>query len=143
MIIRTIEEPTDWVSSLTYVTKGDGGIRVCIDLCQPNKALIRPRYQTPTLDYRTHTFANAKLFSKLDVKAGYWSIKLDEEIQKPTTFQTPFGRYCFLILPFGLSVSQDILQLEMDRILEKCTGVCGIEDGFVMYSTTEVEHDRN
>ena len=94
-IIRTIEEPTYWVSSLTYVTKRDGSIRVCLDPRQLNKALIRPRHQAPTLDDLNHKFANAKFFSKLDAKAGYWSIKLDEESQKLTTFQTPFGRYCF------------------------------------------------
>ena len=44
-IIRTIEEPTDWVSSLTCVTKRDGSIRVCLDPRQLNKALIRPRHQ--------------------------------------------------------------------------------------------------
>ena len=142
-IIHTIEEPTDWVSSLTYVTKRDGSIRVCLDQRQLNKALIRPRDQTPTLDDLNHKFANAKCFSKLDAKAGYWSIKLDEENQKLTTFQTPFGRYCFLRLPFGLSVIQDIFQLEMDRILEKCTGVSGIADDFVVYGATEFEHDRN
>ena len=140
-IIHTIEELTDWASSLTYVTKRDGSIRVCLDPRQLNKALIRPRHQTPTLDDLNHKFANAKCFSKLDAKAGYWSIKLDEESQKLTTFQTPFGRYCFQRLPF--SVSQDIFQLEMDRILEKCTGVCGIADDFVVYGATEVEHDRN
>ena len=142
-IIRTIEEPTDWVSSLTYVTKRDGSIRVCLDPRQLNKALIRPRHQAPTLDDLNHNFAYAKFFSKLDAKAGYWSIKLDEESQKLTTFQTPFGRYCFQRLPFGLSVSQDIFQLEMDHLLEKCTGVCGIADDFVVYGATEVEHDRN
>ena len=142
-IIRTIEVPTDWVSSLTYVTKRDGSIRVCLDPRQLNKALIRPRHQAPTLDDLNHKFANAKFFSKLDAKAGYWSIKLDEESQKLTTFQTPFGRCCFQRLPFGLSVSQDIFQLAMDRILEKCTGVCGIADDFVVYGATEVEHDRN
>ena len=142
-IIRTIEEPTDWVSSLTYVTKRDGSIRVCLDPRQLNKALIRPRHEAPTLDELNHKFANAKFFSKLDAKAGYWSIKLDDESQKLTTFQTPFGRYCVLRLPFGLSVSQDIFQLEMDRILEKCNGVCGIADDFVVYGTTEIEHDRN
>ena len=87
----------------------DGSIRVCLDPRQLNKALIRPRHKAPTLDDLNHKFANAKFFSKLDAKAGYWSIKLDEESQKLTTFQTPFGRYCFLRLPFGLSVSQDIL----------------------------------
>ena len=140
-IIHTIEEPTDWVSSLTYVTKRDGSIWVCLDPRQLNKALIRPRHQTPTLDELNHKFANAKCFSKLDAKAGYWSIKLDEESQKLTTFQTPFGRYCFRRHPFGLSVSQDIFQLEMDRILEKCTGVCGIADDFMVYGATEVDQN--
>ena len=141
-IIRTIEEPTYWVSSLTCVTKRDGSIRVCLDPRQLNKALIRPRHQTPTLDDLNHKFANAKFFPKLDAKAGYWSIKIDWESQKLTMFQTPFGRYCFRILLFGLSVSQDIFQLGMDRMLEKCTGVCGIADAFVVYGATEVEHDR-
>ena len=90
-MIHTIEEPTDWVSSLTYVTKRDGIIRVCLDPRQLNKALIRPRHQTPTLYDLNHKFAKAKCFSKLDAKAGYSSIKLDEESQKLTTFQTPFG----------------------------------------------------
>ena len=40
-------------------------------------------------------------------------------------------------------MSQDIFQLEMNRILEKGTGVCGIADDFVMYGATEVEHDQN
>ena len=134
-IIHTIEEPTDWVSSLTYVTKRDGSIRVGLDPRQLNKELIRPRHQTPTLDDLNHTF-----FSKLDAKAGYWSIKLDEASQKRTTFQTPFGRYCFRRLAFGLSVCQDIFQQEMGRILEKCTGVCGIAE--ILWCTMEVEYNR-
>ena len=131
-IIRTIEEPTDWVSPLTYVTKRDGSIRVCLDPRQLNKALIRPRHQAPTLDDLNHKFANAKFFSKLDTKAGYWSIKLDEESQKLTTFQTPFGRYCFQRLPFGLSVSQDTFQLDGPNSWEMLWGLwdrrwfCGV-----------------
>ena len=141
-IIRTIEEPTDWVSSLKYVTKRDGSIRVCLEPRQLNKALIRPRHQAPTLDDLNHIFANTKFFSNLDAKAGYWSINLDEESQKLTMFQAPFGLYCFMRLPFGLSVRQDIFQLEMDRILEKCTGVCGIADDLVVYGATELSQVR-
>ena len=84
-----------------------------------------------------------KVFSKLDAKSGYWSIKLDEESQKLTTFQTPFGRYCFQRLPFGLSVSQDIYQMEIDHILEQCEGACGIADDIIISGKDEEEHDRN
>ena len=139
-IISRIEEPTDWVSSLTCVTKRDGSVRVCLDPRQLNKALIRPYHQAQTVEELNHKFANANFFSKLDAKAGYWSIKLDVESQKLTTFQTPFGRYCYLRLPFGLSVSQDIFQRELDRILEKCQGIA---DDFVIYGSTEQEHDNN
>ncbi|PIK52013.1 hypothetical protein BSL78_11086 [Apostichopus japonicus] len=84
-----------------------------------------------------------KFFSKLDAKCGYWSVKLDEESQKLTTFQTPFGRYTFCRLPFGLIVSQDIFQLEMDRILEGCEGAVCIADDIVIFGRTSEEHDQN
>ena len=142
-VIKSIEEPTKWVNSLTYVSKRDGSIRVCLDPRQLNKALIRPYHQTTTVEELNHKFSGAKVFSKLDAKAGYWAVKLDRESQKLTTFQTPFGRYCFLRLPFGLNVSQDLFQMEMDRILQKCRGACGIADDIVIYGKSEKEHDEN
>lgn len=142
-VIRKIEEPTDWVNSLTYVTKQNGTVRICLDPKHLNKALLRPHHTTPTVDDLNHKFSGAKFFSKLDAKSGYWSVKLHPDSQPLTTFQTPFGRYCFQRLPFGLSVSQDIFQLEMDRILSKCTNACGIADDIIVYGTTEEEHDRH
>jgi hypothetical protein len=142
-VIRKIEEPTEWVSSLTYVTKGDGSLRVCLDPRHLNKALIRPVHKMKTLEELNYQFRNAKVFSKLDAKAGYWAVPLNEASQKLTTFQTPFGRFCFKRLPFGLSVSQDLFQMEMDRILEQCEGVCGIADDIVIYGKDDKEHDQN
>jgi len=142
-VIMRIQEPTEWVSSLTYVTKRDGSLRVCLDPKHLNKALLRPHHHSATTEELNHKFAQAQYFTKLDAKAGYWSIKLDPDSQKLTTFQTPFGRFCFQRLPFGLSVSQDLFQLEMDRIIEKCPGACGIADDVVVYGATEQEHDEN
>ncbi|XP_014665236.1 PREDICTED: uncharacterized protein K02A2.6-like [Priapulus caudatus] len=142
-VIRQIEEPTEWVSTITYVTKKDGSIRICLDPRHLNRALIRPRHVTPTIDDINHKLATARVFSKLNAKSGYWAVKLHEESQELTTFQTPFGRYCFCRLPFGLSVSQDIFQLEMDRIIERCPGVCGISDDIIVYGDNDAEHDTN
>ena len=141
-VIRKFDEPTSWVSSLTYVTKKDGSIRVCLDPRHLNQALIRPQHTVHTVEELNHKFAGSKYSSKLDAKAGYWSVKLDPESQLLTTVQTPFGRYCFQRLPFGLSVSQDIFQREMDLILEKCPGACGIADDIVVYGSTETEHNE-
>ena len=58
-----------------------------------------------------------------------------------TTFNSPFGRYCFLQLPFGLGCSQDIFQKKMDQILEECQGCIGIADNITVHGRTEAEHD--
>ncbi|XP_030851766.1 uncharacterized protein K02A2.6-like [Strongylocentrotus purpuratus] len=142
-VIKQIIEPTEWVNSITYVTKKDGSIRICLDPRRLNKALIRPHYKQQTLEELNHKFHNMQHFSKLDAKCGYWSVKLDEASQRITTFQTPFGRYVFCRLPFGLSVSQDIFQLEMDRVLEGCKGAECIADDIVVFGRTVEEHDRN
>ena len=103
--IRKVTEPTNWVSSLTFSHKNDGSLRICLDPRHLNTALRRPLYATPTIEKITHHSIGANIFSKLDTKAGYWSIHLDTESQLLTTFQSPYGRYCFQRLPFRLSVS--------------------------------------
>lgn len=113
-VIRKVEEHTDWCSSLAYGTKKDGSLRICLDPKKLNASLKRCPHKIPTVEELNPMFANAKMFSKLDAKAGYWSIHLDEESQLLTTLRTPFGRYCWRRLPFGLSVSQDLFQAKMD-----------------------------
>ena len=142
-VIRKVTEPTEWVSSLVYSKKKDGSLRICLDPRHLNQALKRPHYKTPTLEELNHKFARSQYFSKLDAKAGYWSVQLDEESQPLTTFQTPFGRYCYVRLPFGLSVSQDIFQQRMDMVLEQCEGAEGIADDVVVHGETEELHDKN
>ena len=80
-IIRKITEPINWVSSLAYSHKKDGSLRICLDRRHLNTALRRPHHATPTIEEITHHFTGAKIFSKLDTKAGYWSIHLDTESQ--------------------------------------------------------------
>ena len=74
---------------------------------------------------------------------GYWSIVLDEESSLLTTFNSPFGRYCFLHLPFGLVCSQDIFQKKMDQSLKECPGCIGITDDITIHGCTEAKHDAH
>ena len=142
-VIRKVTEPTDWVSSLAYSKKKSGKLRICLDPRHLNQALKRPHHKIPTIEELTHQFCGSQFFSKLDAKSGYWSVQLDEESQLLTTFQTPYGRYCFTRLPFGLKVSQDIFQLKMDQILENVKCATGISDDVVVYGKTEEEHDES
>ena len=99
-----------------FTDKHDGGLCVCLDPKDLNKALKRPCHNTPTLEEITYHFSGTRYFSKLDTKNGYWSIRLDEPSSKLTTFHMPCGRYRFLRLPFRLVVSQDVFLQRMDAI---------------------------
>ena len=85
----------------------------------------------------------AKFFSIVDAKCGYWNVVLDEESSYLATFNSPFGRYRFKRMPFGLNMSQDIFQAKIDQTFEGCRGVVGIADDIVISCTTEKEHDQN
>ena len=142
-VIRRVTEHTDWCSSIVYSTKKDGSLRVCLDPRRLNQAIKRCPHKIPTLEEVNPKFTGAKFFTKLDAKAGYWSVPLDEQSQLLTTFRTPIGRYCFLRLPFGLSISQDIFQQRMDEILENLKGCISIADDICVVGSTEEEHDAN
>ena len=129
--------------SIAYVIKPDSSLRICLDPKHLNEALKRNQHHIPTLEELTHRFSGATIFSKLDAKSGYWSVPLDAQSQLYTTFNTPFGRFCFKRLPFGLKTSQDVFQKAMDDILEGLPGVISIADDITVYGKDEREHDQN
>ena len=94
-IIKKETEPTEWISSMVVVAKPNK-IRICLDPKDLNKALKRPKYQMPTLEELLPKLNNAKVFSTLDAKDGFYQIALDDASSKLTTFWTPFGRYRYL-----------------------------------------------
>eukprot|EP00057_Strongylocentrotus_purpuratus_P007993 XP_011662467.1 PREDICTED: uncharacterized protein K02A2.6-like [Strongylocentrotus purpuratus] len=142
-VIESVTKPTDWVSSLAYTQKPNGRWRICLDPKDLNKAIKRSHMPMPTIEEVRHQFEGATVFSTLDARHGYWAIQLDEESSYLTTFNSPFGRYRFKRLPFGLCVSQDVFQQRMNQILEKCPGVIGMADDIAVVGKTAVEHDAN
>ena len=83
---------------------------------------------------------NAKVFSILDLKSGNWHVKVDEESSFLTTFNTQFGRYRWLRLPFGLNVSAEIFQRQLHQVLVDIEGIaCIADDITVIGSGDDVE----
>ena len=102
-IIAPVTEPTKWVSSMVVARKKNGSVRICLDPRDLNKAIRRPHYPLPTLEDVATRLTDAKVFSVLDAKSGFWQVKLDEESSFLTTFNTPFGRFRWLRMPFGIT----------------------------------------
>ena len=139
-IIVPVDEPTDWVSQMSVAEK-KAGIRICIDPRPLNEALKREHYKLPTLEDVLPDLTKAKVFSVCDLKSGYLHCELDHASSLLTTFATPFGRYRWLRLPFGLKVSSEIFQKRLHHALEGLEGVRCIADDVIIWGRTDEEHD--
>ena len=140
-VIEKIDEPTDWCAGMVPVLKKNGDVRICVDLKNLNKSVKREKYTLPTLEDVTHKLAGSKVYSKLDATSGFWQIPLNDKSAKLTTFLTPFGRYFFKRLPFGISLAPEIFQKTMERILEGIDGVVCFMDDVVVCGDTVEQHD--
>ena len=84
-IIEPVEEPTEWVNSYVAVEKGDK-IQICLDPSALNQYVQRERMQLPTIDDVYSDIRDGKLYTKLDLKDGYWQVPLSKESSSLNTF---------------------------------------------------------
>ena len=141
-VISRVDEPIKWCAPMVVTSKSNDKVRVCVDLTQLNRYVQRENHPLPTTDTTFSKLAGAKFFSRLDANSGFWQIKLSERSRPLTTFITPWGRYCFNVLPFGISSGSEKFQKCMSQILEGLDGVeCNIDD-ILVYGRTQIEHDR-
>lgn len=94
-----------------------------------------------SVDENLAKIQNSRFFSKLDANSGFWQIPLDPGSRLLTTFITPFGRYCFNRLPFGISSAPEVFQRTMSQILEGLDGVVCHMDDVLVHAPTEDLHD--
>ena len=141
-VISKVTEPTDWVSNLVVVEKENGKLRVCLDPKDLNQAIKRPHLQLPTAEDIISKMTGARYFSKLDASSGFWQIQLDEESSKLLCFNSPFGRFKFNRLPFGVSSASEIFQLDIAEIIEGVEGAANAQDDIVIWGETKEIHDQ-
>uniref|UniRef100_A0AAX7UDZ7 ribonuclease H n=1 Tax=Astatotilapia calliptera TaxID=8154 RepID=A0AAX7UDZ7_ASTCA len=141
-VIRKVEEPTEWVNSMVCIKKPTGALRVCMDPKDLNANIQREHYQIPTREEITSEMAGAKFFSKLDASQGFWQLKLHEDSTKYCTFNTPFGRYCFLRMPFGISSAPEIFHRTMEHMIEGIEGVRVYMDDIILWGSTLQQHNE-
>ena len=138
-VITKINEPTDWCAGMVVVPKQNGKVRICVDLTKLNESVCRERHILPSVEQTLAQIGGAKHFSKLDSNSGYWQIPLDPESCKLTTFITPFGRFCFNRLPFGITSAPQHFQRRIMEILGDIHGVVCLVDDILV---TQAERDE-
>ena len=108
-VIVPVTEPTNWVSSLTYLWKPDGDLRTCLNSTNLKKAIRQVHYRIPMPEEIT----------KADGSSSYYCIIPNYESSLLTTFNTHRRRFHFVHLPFRLTCAKDVQRM-MDQILDNC-----------------------
>ena len=129
------------MSSIVPVTKPDGSIRLCLDPKDLNKAIERNKWYSRTLDDILPQLSNASAITLNDATSGYWHVTLDLQSSLLTTFNTPWCKFWWLRLPFGLKVASNVFQERLDRVIRLMPGVIGIADDILTHGSTFKEHD--
>ena len=106
-----------------------------------NDAILRPYTQIPTMEDVKAKFAGAKVFSKLDLKEAYHQFVLTPESRNVTTFYGPDGLYRYKRLNYGTKSAQDILQIQMQKMLAGINHQVNIADD-VLIGGEQEEHDE-
>ena len=139
-----INKATDWCHNLVLVRKPNGKLHVCLDPCTINKALRFNVHNARTFQDVTSSIRRITKVSKIDANSGFWTLPMDDQSQLLTMFNTPWGRYCFVKMPFGLNQAQYFFQFYMDAHFQDINSTTNvIADDVMIHGESDAQHDRH
>jgi hypothetical protein len=122
--------------------KPDGSLRICIDPRYLNKYLVRPIHPFPDVDQIFSRVKGHRFFAKINLTSGFWNLRLDSKSADLCTFATPWGRYRWLRLPFGVSPAPEVFHRIIAELIHDLPGVIHYIDDILIMAKTCEEHDR-
>ncbi|XP_018397777.1 PREDICTED: uncharacterized protein K02A2.6-like [Cyphomyrmex costatus] len=141
-IISTVDYPTDWVNNMQLVETPDGSLRICLDPKALNACIKREHFLIPTTEDIIGQLSGKSIFTILDLSNGFWQLELDRKSSDLTTFMTPFGRYRWNRVSFGISSAPEMFQRKMVQIFGDIPGVQIYFDDLAITGLCLAEHDR-
>ena len=105
-----------WGASVLLVKKKNGSSKLCVDYRQLNKITIKNKYPLPRIDDLMDQLHSAAVFSKIDLRSGYHQIRVKSDDVQKTAFQSRYGHYEYVVMPFGVTNAPTLFMDYMNRI---------------------------
>ena len=139
-IIRPSESA--WASPIVLVPKPDGSVRFCVDYRRVNKVTTRDVFPLPRIDEAINQFRGSRFFTALDLKSGYWQVRMHPDDAHKTAFTTREGLFEFIVMPFGLNNAPATFQRLMNKALGPLLwrGVVVYLDDIIVHTETWEHH---
>ena len=141
--IRASSSPAG--APVLFVKKKDGSLRLCVDYWALNKLTIKNRYPLPLIGTLVDQLRRAKIFTKVDLHAGYNNVHVAEGHEWKTAFRTRYGAFEYLVMPFGLTNAPSAFQFFMNNIFHNIVDVCVVSylDDILIYSNDIESHTEH
>jgi hypothetical protein len=134
-----------WDAPVLFAPKKDGGLRMCLDYRALNKLTVKNNCPISRIDEIFDRLQGPQHFSSLDLRSGYYQIRMrDTDIPK-TCICTRHGSFEFLVMPFGLTNAPSTFQAVMNDVFREYLDdfVMFYVDDILIFSPTEEDHFRH
>ena len=132
-----------WDAPVLFAKKKGKTLRLCIDYRQLNRVTIKNRYPLPMIDDLFDQLRGARVYFKIDLRTGYYQLRVRETDIPKTAFRTYYGHFEFTVMPFGLTNAPAAFMDLMHRVFQPYLDqfVVVFMDDILIYFQSEWEHE--